>query len=238
MSGAVIKRIAVITMLIDHIAAAFFYIFTSRYGGAQAFAGADMMYDIFRMIGRTSFPLFCFLLVEGFLHTKSLRRYLARIFVFAMVSETAFDLAFFDRVRDTEMQNVFFTLFFGLLAIAFLRWGLEKPVPKTGKIYMLLGIMGALCCAGAAHHLRTDYGAKGVLLIVVLYVLRNNRLWACISGYVTMCVFMRSSWSFPAFYLINAYNGKRGKGAKYFFYVFYPAHLLLLAGIRILYLKG
>ena len=238
MSGAVIKRIAVITMLIDHIAAAFFHVFTSRFDGSQAFAGADMIYDIMRIVGRTSFPLFCFLLVEGFVHTKSLWRYLLRLFMFALVSETAFDLAFFDCVWDLEMQNVFFTLFFGVLAMVPLRWGLLKQKRKTGMIYMLAGILGTLCCAGAAHHLRTDYGAKGVLLIVLLYLLRDNRMWACISGYITMCVCMRNSWCFPAFYLMNVYNGKRGKGAKYFFYVFYPAHLLLLAGIRILYLKG
>lgn len=237
MSGAVLKSIAVITMLIDHIGAAFFYVFTSSYDGSAAFAGADMIQQVLRIIGRTSFPLFCFLLVEGFLHTRSRIKYLLRLGVFAFLSEVPFDLAFYDVLWDTTMQNVFFTLFFGVLAMASLHWGENWHVAEPKKIWRrLVGLLGAVLCVGAAYLLRTDYAGGGVLLILVMYVLRNERVWVSLAGYATMCLVMMESWCFPAFFLIPKYNGEKGKSVKYFFYVFYPVHLLLLAGIRILYL--
>ncbi len=233
MSTATLKKIAVITMLIDHIAVAFFCIFTSNYDGSAAFGGADAIYQVLRIIGRTSFPLFCFLLVEGFCHTKSVRKYLARLFAFACISEVPFDLAFYDKVWDVSMQNVFFTLFFAVAAMAFLRRG-EQMAEKRAK---LMCIAGVVFCALAAYVLRTDYSWKGVVLVLLLYIFRYQRVVACLAGYAAMCLLMYSSWGFPAFFLMNGYNGKKGKGSKYFFYVFYPVHLLVLTGIRIWVLK-
>lgn len=229
MSGAALKRIAVFTMLIDHLGAAFFYIYTSAYDGAATFAAADMVYDLLRIIGRTSFPLFCFLLVEGFLHTRSVRKYLIRLFLFALISEIPFDLAFYDRIWDGTMQNVFWTLFFGVLAMSAIRRG-----ERNTKWLWVAGWGGAVICGIAAHFLRTDYSWKGVLLILVLYVLRSRRNLACMAGYVAACLTLKESWSFPAFFLIAEYNGEKGNGSKYFFYVFYPVHLLVLTGIRLL----
>lgn len=239
MCGATLKKIAVITMLIDHIGAAFFYVFTSSYSGGAAFAGADVMYDVLRIIGRTSFPLFCFLLVEGFLHTRSVRAYLLRLLLFALISEVPFDLAFYDAVWDLKMQNVFFTLLFGVMAMTAVRWGAQSPVEQHSKrkLREIAGWGMAAICALAAYILRTDYDARGVLLILILYVLHSRRSFSCLLGYVFMCIAMLESWCFPAFFLIPNYNGERGRGAKYFFYVFYPVHLLLLAGIRIFYLN-
>ena len=237
MSGAVLKNIAVITMLIDHIGAAFFYIFTSSYDGSAAFAGADMIQQVLRIIGRTSFPLFCFLLVEGFLHTSSRIKYMLRLGVFAFLSEAPFDLAFYDKLWDTTMQNVFFTLFFGVLAMVSLHRGEDLYAAKSKKMLgRIVGMLGALLCVGAAYLLRTDYAGGGVLLILVMYGLRRQRMWMCLAGYATMCFAMMESWCFPAFFLMPKYNGEKGKSVKYFFYVFYPVHLLVLAGIRILYL--
>lgn len=239
MNGATIKRIAVITMLIDHIGAAFFYVFTSRYDGMQAFAGADVIYNVLRIIGRTAFPLFCFLLAEGFLHTRSVRKYIARLFFFAIVSEVPFDLAFYDSVWSTGMQNVFFTLLLGVLAMSALRQSekVQEQKNPSGQWYMALGWFFALLCCLAAQLLRTDYAAVGVVLILIFYAFREQRVLSCLAGYVAMCFGALESWCFPAFLLIPKYNGERGKGSKYFFYVFYPAHLLVLAGIRIILLK-
>lgn len=240
MSGATIKRIAVITMFIDHIGAAFFYVFTSRYDGMQEFAGADVIYDILRIIGRIAFPLFCFLLVEGFLHTHSVKRYAVRLLLFALISELPFDLAFFDKVWSTQMQNVFFTLLFGMLAMCSLQCSekMQKEQAAPVNRYVAAGWAGAALCILAAEFLRTDYGAMGVVLILMFYILRKQMMLSCIAGYGAMCFVSAEAWCFPAFLLIPWYNGEKGKSRKYFFYVFYPAHILLLAGIRILYLKG
>lgn len=239
MNGATIKRIATATMFIDHVGAAFFYIFTSQYDGVQDFAGADISYDILRIIGRCAFPLFCFLLVEGFWHTRSVKKYAAGLLLFAMISEVPFDLAFFDRAWSTQMQNVFFTLFFGVLAM----WSLHQSKKVLGDVtktkwQAAAGWIGALLCVLAAYVLKTDYGAMGVVLILVLYLLRQDRILSCIAGYGAICFVGGELWCFPAFLLMPWYNGEKGKSSKYFYYVFYPAHILLLAGIRILYLKG
>lgn len=240
MSGTTLKRIAVITMLTDHIGAAFFYIFTSAYDGSVAFAGADVIYQILRIIGRTSFPIFCFLLVEGFLHTRSRWKYMSRLLVFALLSEIPFDLAFYDKICDMSMQNVFFTLVLGLLALGFICRG-EQVYEQSARIRFVRGVlsfMGAAGCCVAAELMRTDYGAAGVALIVILYLLRRNRFLACMTGYVFLGLSAGQPWCFPAFlFVIPSYNGEKGRGYKYFFYVFYPAHLLVLAGIRILFLK-
>ena len=117
LSGSTLKYIAIITMLIDHFGAAFFIVFTSFYAGTASFAQADILYQVMRGIGRTAFPIFCFVLVEGLYHTHDVKRYLLRLFVFALVSEVPFDLAFSDQILEFGAQNVFFTLLIGMLML-------------------------------------------------------------------------------------------------------------------------
>ena len=95
-----LKMIAITTMLIDHV-------------------GAVLLpqYPILRIIGRIAFPIFCFLLVEGFMHTHDVIRYMTRIGLFALISEIPFDLLFYGRILDGTHQNVFFTLFIGLVML-------------------------------------------------------------------------------------------------------------------------
>ena len=98
-----LKMIAITTMLIDHV-------------------GAVLLpqYPILRIIGRIAFPIFCFLLVEGFMHTHDVIRYMTRIGLFALISEIPFDLLFYGRILDGTHQNVFFTLFIGLVMLYYL----------------------------------------------------------------------------------------------------------------------
>lgn len=212
-------------MLIDHIGAILIPIHTDTY-------------LIFRSIGRLAFPLFCFVLVEGLHHTRSVKKYLIRLGIFALISEIPFDLAFSDDIRTGFylQQNVFFTLFIGLLTIylmSLLNSNFQKKQLINGLLQSSIIIIG---CA-VAILLHTDYTFMGILLIVSFYLFRENK--------VLLALFLFLITNFTGFYLeglatlsilfILAYNGKKGpEGNKYFFYVFYPAHILLLYLIKML----
>ena len=214
-------------MLIDHIGATLIPMHTDSY-------------LIFRSIGRLAFPLFCFLLVEGLQHTRSVKKYLIRLGIFALVSELPFDLAFSDDIRTGFylQQNVFFTLFIGLLTIylmSLLNSKFQKKQLVNGLLQSSIIIIG---CA-VAILLHTDYTFMGILLIVSFYLFREKKL--------LLALFLFLITNFTGFYLeglatlsiifILAYNGKKGpEGNKYFFYVFYPAHILLLYLIKLMLL--
>lgn len=237
-SGSTLKMIAVISMLVDHIAAGILSRYLHMYGIGSLDTGNTAavdqwmsqygtlysVYIIMRMAGRLAFPIYCFLMVEGFEHTASRYKYACRLLLFAAVSEIPFDLAFNGRLLEAGYQNVFFTLFFGFVMMMGIsqadlsgRMGaLPKPLFKFAVI---------VSCMAAAQFLRTDYGAIGVLCMAAVYLFRKKRLYQVIAGCVAF------SWELTApfaFIPVWFYNGKRGWNNKYFFYLFYPVHLLLI----------
>lgn len=232
--GSVLKWVAIITMLIDHIGVVLLY----GWAKYRHFWGPGIeslnFYYLVRSIGRLGFPLFCFLLAEGFVHTRSRWKYLLRLFVFTLISEIPFDLAFNGAWIEFGSQNVFFTLTLGLLAI--MLWDrLTLGGGDCPPWRVLAAILCATALGAAAHYMETDYGAMGVALILVMHLLRD-RPWTrdlAAGGVLAAMIPFGSHWielfgvlAFPLFHL---YNGQRGRQSKYFFYVFYPAHLLLLA---------
>ena len=145
-SGSTLKIIAIVTMLIDHIGASVLGRLLQTHGinelnVADISALTQWMsdnsvlfwsYTIMRMIGRVAFPIFCFLLIQGFLHTHDVKKYAARLFAFALISELPFDLAFKGKI-DFSYQNVFFTLFIGLMTMIPLdrgAYGLERMAAR------------------------------------------------------------------------------------------------------------
>lgn len=201
-----LKCIAVVTMIIDHT-------------GAILFPGNLM----FRYIGRISFPIFAFLLVEGFFHTKDIKKYMLRLGIFAILSEIPYDLAFRRVILEFEHQNVFFTLLIGVIMM----YALEKcPEWPVKAVEVLLAMWFAV-------FLGTDYQFKGILLIAVYYFLRKRK-WTKIGlGAIWNFLWNRNIQMYGALASIPIafYNGQRGASMKYFFYVFYPLHLLVLYSI-------
>lgn len=218
-SGSTLKIIAIVTMLIDHAGATVVSALTRQpyiTSSPETLQAVRTLYNVMRDIGRVAFPIFCFLLVEGFLHTHNVKKYAQRLFLFALISEIPFDFALKPRWFYPSKQNVYFTLFIGLLVL----WGIQT---SWGRIWVQIPIMVAGLLA--ADFLRTDYGYKGVFLIEVLYILRFSKLYQCLGGAAAI------SWEVPAplaFLPVYFYNGKRGISLKYFFYWFYPVHLVVL----------
>lgn len=203
-----LKLIAVVTMLIDHVGMLMF--------------PTEMA---FRVIGRISFPIYCFLIVEGFYHTSDIKRYIKRLAVFAVISEIPFNYMISGTLVDLKHQNVFFTLLIGLLTIYFI----NRTINEFYKSLIL--VAGAVL----AVLLMTDYSAYGVVLIYVFYRMRDKRVLSCgIMAVMSFLVSMIQGAAALAVVPIYLYNGRKGpafadnKPWKYAFYIIYPVHMIVL----------
>ena len=229
LDGGALKGIAAALMLTDHV-------------------GAILLPEVLalRCVGRLAFPIFAFFIAEGYAHTRDFGRYFRRLAILAVVSEIPFNLengAVFDPAR----QNVLFTFCLALLTLR----GLEALGRERG--FGRWAGCGLVLAAGfaAGELLRTDYGGWGVVTVALLYLCRSGKyakLWLLLAmatvnglgmGSLTMPVFGGEMpiqiFAVAALPVIWLYNGQAGpKGLRRAFYVFYPAHLLVLEGIRTL----
>lgn len=229
LSGSSLKLLAVIVMLIDHTAAFILYLYKPATQPILLLGSHELsLYRIMRYIGRTAFPIFAFLLVEGFCHTRNKKKYGRNLLIFAIISEIPWNLLH-SGTYFYNKQNVFFTLLLGYIGMAVIeRYQDTKLVLckiKQTAILLILLLLSIL--------LKADYGIVGFGYVLLIYVLRYNRIFQAILG---IC-FLPSKWiGGMAFIPINLYNGKRGfiKGniSKYLFYGFYPLHLMCLYIIR------
>lgn len=206
-SGNTLKIIAVISMLIDHL----WYMF-----------GEGDWYWAFRSIGRLAFPIYSFMISEGYYHSHDRVIYLKRLLCFGLISEIFADLAFYDSAFYINYQNIFFTLAAGLFCLMIL-YG------KLNVILKLLIVVGIVCLSDVLHF---DYGSRGVILILLLGVLRKYRFLQCGAGFLWMSAHY-TRYSFVlffalAFILLSMYSGERGKyKLGYSMYIVYPLHLLI-----------
>ena len=204
-----LKLIACVTMLIDHIGAVFF--------------PGNLW---FRIIGRIAFPIYCFLLAEGAHYTKNPTKYALRLLIGLLLAEIPFDLTFYGRITFAK-QSVMFTLL-----LAYLMSLCMKKLPLLGKALMVIPF------ALAANYLKTDYGAMGVVLCAVFIIGRDlpeSLLFQTAGAFlVNLSYFARSiiqPYATLAMVPISLYSGKKTTGSKWIqraFYLFYPAHLLIL----------
>ncbi len=239
-----IKWIALLTMFADHV-------------GAVLFPQLSLL----RIIGRISFPLYVFLLVEGFAYTGSRGRYLFRLLLLALVSEIPFDTALLLPVGDVrsgillspERQNVMWTLVLGFLYMAFYEWLArllhalgEKKTPanplRERVSVLVVSLFAAAFLILLANLAVTDYKGYGVAAIVACFLVKKwgAPYWLML---VAPAVVLQSnpSWNVEIFAvavapLLLCYKGRKGRSLpKFFFYAAYPAHLAVLAVIRILW---
>lgn len=202
-----------------------------------------------------AFPLFAFLLTEGFIHTHDRKKYLKSMLLFALIPEIPFDIAFFSTFAQSagtfpfyfEYQNIFFTLLIGLLCLTALERLPHYESEKSWKENLTAILMQAGVIAGVgtvAELLKCDYGFRGILLISLLYLFRNNRLVQCLVYPVLMIILDGEQ---PGIYtliyccLIFLYCGKRNRKGKsthhpkfkYLVYAIYPCHLLIFAILKL-----
>lgn len=216
MTVFIIKIIACVTMVLDHI----------------KYAIPETEGILTNYFGRLAFPLYAFLLTEGYVHTKDLKKYYYRMIIFAIISQIPFML-FRTLVGEWKMLNIMFTLLLGLVAITV--YDKEKRKYISIPIIILLIMMGKL--------LKVDYGWYGVTTVILLYMLKNYKSYIPFSYLLLLIVYYYSriksfnfgteiilyilfSWS--STFIMMIYNGKEGKKLKYFYYIFYPLHMIVI----------
>ncbi len=216
-----LKLIGCLTMLLDHIDSIFLE------GG------------LLRIIGRLSFPIYCFLIAEGIHHTHNPKKYGLRLLLLAVVSEIPFELAFFNDYTPYR-QNVMIILLLGFCAVE----GMKKC---PGDIWKALWV---LACGLVAEQSYADYGIHGVLLIVLFALTRDipRKEWIQLAGMAVLFYDLGGKTLFTIWFLpvtrqalgvlsmipISLYSGEkrtRSKAVQWGFYLFYPVHLLALWGI-------
>lgn len=229
-SSNILKTMAMFFMLLDHL-------------WATIIPGNQWMTNV----GRLAFPIFAFLIVEGFTHTSDFKKYIKRLFIFALISEIPFNLIYTGSWVFPFHQNVLFTLLLGLLCINEIdKLKNDKSFKNILKVvlkvvgFFLIGIVGFV-----------DYGFTGILTIIVFYIFRNFKFAWCgqlISLILLYIVFFKGqsvvlnifnfeyylplqSVGILALIPIWLYNGEKGINSKklqYMFYWFYPVHMLVI----------
>ena len=248
-SSSTLKIIAIIIMFIDHLAAIVVIELPGIFAqgnNVEKYRQMVNLYYFMRTIGRIAFPIFIFLMIEGIKYTKNKYKYLLRMFVFALISEIPFAFAFKGKITGISATNVFFTLTIGL-AVCIL---IENLLEQKNRL-LLISVLPAVVIAGfVAKFLGTDYGCFGVMAIVAGYIVEkfarylniklgkiSNEKISQIVGIVAICAVLSIQSRIEAYCVFSLipiclYNGKRGRKMKYFFYAFYPIHLMFLTAIK------
>lgn len=187
--------------------------------------------SVMQLIGGLSVPIFAYLLVEGFRHTSSYRRYLLSVFIFAILSEIPYDLANSQKLFDLDSQNALVTMCICLMMLYFLDFFKEKKGFGAGVLKVTI----VLCAIIWVTILRAGYGLCMVLLVAIFYLFYSRNVLKTILGMITSLLYVTGPL---AFYGIWFYNEERkDRLPKYIYYIFYPLHLLVL-GIIGCYLKA
>ena len=223
LNGFCLKLIAVCTMLVDHM-------------GATLFPFTPWL----RCVGRVAFPIFCFLIAEGCVHTNDRRKYALRLLVFAVLSEVPFNLMLGGALWYPYAQNVLWTLLAGALVCWVMDWALRE---RTALSFVLT--VAAMAAAFVLLELAaTDYGGWGMLLVAMFYGVHRapsgtaSKMTAEVCGLVFFSIAVMGGylsielWSLTALVPIWLYNGQRGfsnRAVQYGFYAFYPIHILILS---------
>lgn len=214
MSSFVLKIIAIISMLFDHVGYTIFNKFS-----------------FLNYIGRFAFPIFAFQLTEGYSHTKDLKKYFFRLFLFAIISQVPYML-FISSYTNSFSFNILFTLILGLLAITLY----EKLDNKYLGTFLVI-----LCCI-IAQCFYFDYGWFGIAIIFIFHIFKNKKwimnlsfaIVTFINYFYKYITAVKYEYLFIILFCvlplipINLYNGKKGKDTKYLLYIFYPLHLIIL----------
>ncbi|MGO2082429.1 MAG: TraX family protein [Vagococcus sp.] len=241
LSGSRLKIIAIVSMVIDHFTRIVLVnglVMQAPYAHFTdyEFNQLLLLIKIGSILGRIAFPIFCFLLVEGFVHTRNFKKYLFSLLLSGVLIEFLYNWVFFDKLFYFGEQNVFFTLSLGLVLLFMIK--------KYKKHLIIVGLM-IVTAAYFSYLLRLDGWYYGILLMSTFYLFRDKKslkyLVVILVMYLCGLDFTWRAWYDLSFLssafsliIILKYNHQRGATVKYLFYVFYPVHLIVLKGLSVL----
>ena len=232
-SSFTLHIIAMLLMLCDHLWATILF-----------------QYDWLTWVGRLAYPIFAFMLVEGYFHTRNLKKYLGRLLFWAILSELPFNLMYGGSLIYPFHQNVLWTFLLGLLCIIVI-----EKIRKKGK--PLLTIITFLLSAAAFYVLgfltMADYFGYGIWMVLVFYLFRGRKWWCLLGQFIGLywvnvmligglsvpvqifgheIFIVQQSMACLALIPIWLYKEKQGVYNKIIqtgFYAFYPVHMLILS---------
>ena len=223
MNRNVLKIIALISMLIDHLG---YYIFDN--------------FLSLRIIGRFAFPIFAFFVAEGMKYTRNRKRYILTLLIFAVVSQVPYAL-----LNKSLKLNILFTFLISIVFILFLellkKESLKKSLIKSILTILSISILFILCLVFGDILRYIDYALPGILLVVAFYFIKSK--WKFVMASVLMVLYVLENllmyklgfslfiqlFAIVSIILLLFYNGNKGKfNLKYLFYVFYPVHLIFI----------
>ncbi|MDO4403505.1 MAG: TraX family protein [Atopobiaceae bacterium] len=227
LSGSMLKLLALFAMIVDHTAHALL----SSEGPVlfRVYKWGITPYYLMRAFGRIAFPIYAFLLVEGFIHTRDRRKYGLRLALFTLISEVPWDLLHFGRPFELSSQSVFVTLLLAYLGLCVL----ERLQSASSRSELCRWAVRLLALFFVATVAKSDYGVRGFAMTLVLYLLQMQLV---VQAVVCSAYVGNPCYAVLGFVPIALYNGERGfirgRFLQLLFYAAYPAHMLLLYAIR------
>ena len=235
LSSAGLHIFAMVFMLLDHL-------------WATVVPGNEWL----TCVGRLAFPIFAFLNVEGFFHTRSRKRYALRLLIFALISEIPFNLMYAGRLFYPLHQNVLWTF---LIAMGLMVWNERaRQAPLWRRILRFAATLIAGFLIGTLT--MVDYYGFGIMMVLVFYFFRGRKWYQLLGQFLglywinaelmgglvyeftalgRLWVIHQQSLALLALIPIWLYRGRKGHSSRVFqifCYGFYPAHMLLLALLR------
>ena len=220
-SGAQLKYLAFISMLIDHVNNA---IVTPMLDD-----GGFLLYlsNIFSILGRIAFPIFIFFIVEGFFKTSNRKKYLITLLIFGVISEVPFDMFTSKTFFDPHWNNMMFTLALCLITI----WIIDSIKNKLDNkvLWYVISIIIVILFGFLAMQLSLDYDYHAIVVAYLFYIFYDKPILGAGLGYLSI---IKELYSFLGFGMTLTYNGERGRQYKWLNYFFYPVHILILGILR------
>lgn len=216
-----LRIIAMISMVLDHTYKYIIY-------PSGIVNDLPLFQRFFEISGRLAFPLFSFFLVEGFLHTSDVNKYLKRLVIWAFITEIPMNVLMTGQIFYVSRQSILFTFVIALLMLKGIKQieevGEKQEVQK--HFWLLMELLVVLFSGFMAEILMTDYGAVVVFLVYFYYAFRD-RLWVvALLAYFIFSAY--NIWGIISIVMIQFYNDERGKQYPLFNYGFYPGHMIMI----------